>query len=185
MKKPAFILCLLCILAFQNLTPSIGQVISAADYGLKEDGDAIPAIREALEACRTGNAKKLLIPKGTYPLYPDRAEEKYIHISNNDDGLKRIAFPLKGMKDFEIDAQGSMFIMHEELDAFYLKVPDECDYEIVANEFIFRGNKILPSKNYPADSETGPVFNFTSSRNILIEKNEYLWEEPAVIQADQ
>ena len=122
MKKPAFILCLLCILAFQNLTPSIGQVISAADYGLK---------------------------------------------------------------DFEIDAQGSMFIMHEELDAFYLKVPDECDYEIVANEFIFRGNKILPSKNHPADSETGPVFNFTSSRNILIEKNEYLWEEPAVIQADQ
>ena len=51
--------------------------------------------------------------------------------------------------------------------------------------FVFRGNTILPSKNYPADSRTGPVFNITSSRDILIEDNEYLWEEKAEIATDR
>jgi hypothetical protein len=45
--------------------------------------------------------------------YPDKAKEKYLHISNNDDGLKRIIFPLEGFKNFEIDAQGSSFICHD------------------------------------------------------------------------
>jgi hypothetical protein len=150
------------------------QTLSAADFGLKENEDATPAIRRAIEACQLQNARKLVIPAGTYSFYPDKAIEKYVHISNNDDGLKRIAFPIHDFKDFEIDASGAAFIMHGEMvtfdvqnsenvslknfsidwnkpfyfqgqvvavhedqNAFDLKVLAECDYEIVANELIF------------------------------------------------
>ena len=91
------------------------QVVNAKDLGLKEGMDATPVIRLALEECIARKAGKLVIPKGTYLLYPDRAVEKYVHISNNDDGLKRIAFPLHGLTDFEVDANGALFIMHGEM----------------------------------------------------------------------
>jgi hypothetical protein len=150
------------------------QTINARDFGLSEGEDATPAIRRAMEACQVQNAQKLIIPKGTYQLYPDKATEKYVHISNNDDGLKRIAFTIHDFQDFEMDANGAAFIMHGEMlafdiqgsenvrlknfsidwnkpfyfqgqviaiheaaNAFDLKVYEECDYEIVANELIF------------------------------------------------
>lgn len=150
------------------------QTVNAADFGLKEGEDATLAIRLALEACQAQDARRLVIPAGTYLFYPEKAAEKYVHISNNDDGLKRIAFPIHGYRDFEIDAGGAKFIMHgemvafdiqnaenivlknfsidwnkpfyfqgqvinvhEDLNAFDLKVYEECDYEIVANELIF------------------------------------------------
>ena len=50
--------------------------------------------------------------------------------------------------------------------------------------FVFRGNKILKSTAYPLAPAEGPVFNFSASRNILIENNEYLWDAPATIASD-
>jgi len=93
-------------------------VVNAKDFGLVENADATPAIRKALEACVAEKAARLVIPEGTYLFYPDRAVEKYVHISNNDDGLKRIAFPLHGLNDFEVDGNGSLFIMHGEMVCF-------------------------------------------------------------------
>ena len=149
-------------------------VINAKDFGLDETKDATTALLKALQSCRDLNAGKLIIPKGTYKFYPDKALEKYVHISNNDDGLKRIAFPIYDFDGLEIDGQGSLFIMHGEMlavnvdgskniilrnfsidwnkpfnfqgevvainpqtNSFDLKVYDECDYEIVANELVF------------------------------------------------
>lgn len=149
-------------------------VINAKDYGLEASKDAVPALRRALEACVEKGASKLIIPKGVYNCYPGKATEKYLRVSNNDNGMKRILFPLEDMKDFEIDGQGSQFIMHghivpidvgncrnikltnfsidwskpfffqaevvalnQENNSFDLKVYEECDYEIVANELLF------------------------------------------------
>ncbi len=89
-----------------------GKIVNAADFGLTQDGDAVPALRRALNACVQQGATKLIIPKGKYDCFPDRATEKYIRVSNNDNGMKRILFPLQDMKNFEIDAQGSQFIMN-------------------------------------------------------------------------
>ena len=93
-------------------------VINAADYGLKQGEDAVPAIRKALEACIEQNATKLFIPHGKYDCYPGKATEKYLKVSNNDNGMKRILFPLEGMRDFEIDGQGSQFILNGQMVAF-------------------------------------------------------------------
>lgn len=150
------------------------EEVNAGDYGLKSGEDAVPAIQKALRACREKGALKLVIPEGTYDFYPDRATEKYVTVSNNDNGLRRIAFPLEGFDNFEVDGQGSRFIMHGRIipfdvfrsqritlrnfsidwnkpfyfqaqvialhpdeNAFDLKVFEECDYQIVANELIF------------------------------------------------
>jgi len=90
-------------------------VINAKDYGLKQNEDAVPALRKALEACIAQKATKLIIPQGRYDCYPAKATEKYLRVSNNDNGMKRILFPLQDMKNFEIDGQGSQFIMHGQM----------------------------------------------------------------------
>jgi len=149
------------------------RTVNAGDYDL-DPQDATPGIQRAIEDCKALGAERLTIPKDTYHFYPDKAVERFVHVSNNDDGLKRIAFSLVGYESLEIDANGSQFIMHGEMlpfdlkdcrniklrnfsidwnkpfyfqgqveavhpdkDAFDLRVHDECDYEIVANELIF------------------------------------------------
>lgn len=166
----------LIALAMMSARSKQEKIIDAGDYGLKENEDAVPAIRKALEACVAQKATKLVIPKGTYNCLPGKANEKYLHISNNDNGMKRILFSLNRMKDFEIDGNGCQFIMNGQMipihleycenikltnfsinwkkpfylqgkvvavnpqnNSFDLKVYEECDYEIIANELIFTG----------------------------------------------
>lgn len=78
----------------------------------KQGGDATMLVNRALQQCRTQKATKLVIPKGTYHFWPNLASEKYIFISNNDEGLKRNVFDLSGIRNLEIEGQGSEFIFH-------------------------------------------------------------------------
>ena len=58
--------------------------------------------------------------EGTYHFYPDMGYDEYCFISNNDEGLKRVIFLLKDLRDIEIDGHGSTFIFH----GFTNPVPD-------------------------------------------------------------
>ncbi len=64
--------------------------------------------------------QKLSFGPGRYDFWPDRAVEHYAWITNNDEGLKRIAFPLYGIKNLEIDGQGAQFVFHGYLNPFFL-----------------------------------------------------------------
>lgn len=88
---------------------------------LAQNKDATQAVYEALRQCKQTNAHKLIIPNGTYNFYPDMAYEKYCMISNNDNGAKRIAFPLINFKNLEIDANGSEFIFHGQMVPFLIE----------------------------------------------------------------
>lgn len=59
-------------------------------------------------------SEKILIKfeKGTYHFYPDKAAEKYMKISNNDNGNRKIGFPLFDHSIVEIEGNGSDFIFH-------------------------------------------------------------------------
>ena len=123
-QRKTYILVMIFIITitFQSCAPTDSSlVIDASNYGLKDGEDITVAISNALKDCKKKKAFKLVIPKGTYHLYPEKAQEKYLHITNNDDGLKRIAFPIEGFKDFEIDAQGSSFICHDYIVPFHLE----------------------------------------------------------------
>ncbi|MEX1047922.1 MAG: right-handed parallel beta-helix repeat-containing protein [Akkermansiaceae bacterium] len=82
-------------------------------FGAKPDGgDATPGVRAALDEVRRTKATKLIFPPGRYDFWPDCAEERFLFVSNNDEGLKRIAFPLEGITNLEIDGGSATFVFH-------------------------------------------------------------------------
>ena len=97
------------------------RVVRATDYGaISNDGlDDTPAVQAALKAC-AGAPSRLVFSPGQYDFYPDRAPERYLFVSNNDEGLKRIAFPLIGFEDVEIDGQGALFLFRGWITPFYV-----------------------------------------------------------------
>jgi hypothetical protein len=83
--------------------------------------DSTPAVRSALQALRQlpdSTRRRLVLPKGTYHFWPDRAAERYLFVSNNDESLKRIAFPLFDLNDVTVDGQNSKLIFHGSLVPF-------------------------------------------------------------------
>ena len=101
----------------------------AADYGVcAGDKDSTADVRRALQAiqgqtqaAQGQKAARLIFPKGTYHFWPEQAHEQYLFPSNNDPGLKRIAFPLLDMTDMEIDGGGSQFIFHGRIVPFVIQ----------------------------------------------------------------
>lgn len=96
--------------------------LNIVDFGARPDDgrDDTYAVRKALQACQTQAAKRLVLPKGKYDFYPEFATEMYCFISNNDEGLKRVAFPLVEMQDLVIDGQGSECFFHGFINPFIL-----------------------------------------------------------------
>jgi hypothetical protein len=96
-------------------------VVTRFGASCADGSDTTLAVRAALAHCRRTGARKLLFPKGRYDFRPGRAAEGYCYVSNNDEGLKRVAFPLFGMQDLEIDGQGSSFVFHGYVVPFVLE----------------------------------------------------------------
>jgi len=113
----------ICLTLFLHLgVASAAEALNIAAFGAKPDGsDTTPYVRAALEQIRQGKADKLIFPPGRYDFWPDQAEEKYLFISNNDEGLKRIAFMLTGVKDLEIDGGGAAFMFHGRMMPFLIE----------------------------------------------------------------
>ena len=170
--KKLFLLFLTCTAMLSCSRQSV-KVISAGDFGLSEQSDAVPAIRSALEACKAHSATKLIIPKGRYDFYPDKATEQYCVMSNNDNGLKKIAFQLKGYKNFEIDAQGSVFVFHGNMIPFNL---DSAENIILKNISIdwkrpFHSQGLIvetDAKNKTFDMELSPEYSYYLEKSTLL-----------------
>lgn len=116
MKKIIFVLIALCCMLFNTSCEQAVKEVNMADYieadSLKSSTfDATLAIRDALEYCKKNKVSKLVFPKATYRVTPSYASEKYVFVSNNDAGLKAFLFDLTGVDGFEIDGNGSEFIL--------------------------------------------------------------------------
>jgi len=98
------------------------MIMDISAFGARpgDQNDTTPAVVAALAKCRAMHASKLFFPPGRYDFWPDRATERYCFISNNDEGLKRIAFPLDGMQNLEIDGFGAQFVFHGWITPFVL-----------------------------------------------------------------
>ncbi len=112
------------IFVFAQGCATVGTT-DVGNFGAKPNTleDSTLAVRDALDAVRKNSATKLVFPPGRYDFWPDRADEQYEFISNNDDGLKRITFPLYGFQNLEIDGQGAQFVFHDSVSPF---VVDHC-----------------------------------------------------------
>lgn len=66
------------------------------------------------------NGDTLLLGGGEYHFYPDYASEKFYYISNNDYGLKSIAFLLENKNKITIDGEGAKLIFHGKISPFVI-----------------------------------------------------------------
>ena len=112
MRRVALSLLVVALLA--SCAEKEGVVLSLADYmdtyGM--DGDATLAFHRALDDCRARGASVLVIPEGTYNVYPEFAYERYQYVSNNDASLKRILLDLESMKHFELRGEDAHILLH-------------------------------------------------------------------------
>lgn len=75
--------------------------------------DATWGVGRAIRHCRGLSGAVLRFPPGRYEFWPELAAEETFFISNHDnEGRRRVAFPLNGMKDFTVEAAGAEFIFH-------------------------------------------------------------------------
>lgn len=110
----------LSIVLLLSVTSTAQVTVNAAQFGLKQGEDNTPALLKAIEECKRKHATRLILPKGRYDLFPEKALERYREIPNNDNGKKRIVFLLEQFKKFEIDGQGSELICHDHMLPFDL-----------------------------------------------------------------
>ena len=104
------------VLAFFTILGTYGQkVLNMKDFNIEGVKDVTPIVVEALEKCKKEGISTLLFPKGTYHFYPTFAPEFFCEIVNNDNGLKRTAFPLIDFHDFVVDGNGADFIFHSKM----------------------------------------------------------------------
>lgn len=86
-----------------------------------EIGNNALGILKILRHCKAKNIKKLAFEKGEYALDAVFCEQRSLNISNHGlNGPKRIGVLLEGLKDFEIDFNGSVVTSENEL--IYLAV---------------------------------------------------------------
>lgn len=84
--------------------------------------DALPSILDALEGCRSCHGPSVLkLPAGELHIYGDVAPGRFLAISNNDSGYRRVAFLLDGFEDLRIEGDGTHLVFHGEIVPFHLE----------------------------------------------------------------
>lgn len=107
MKKVTF----LCVVALCSQFAEARQ-INVADHGIVPGKDVTYPLNRLIQAVQGENDVTLVFPKGQYEFYPDCALEAFRAVSNHDNSLKRMAFPLLACKNLTIDGGGSLFMFH-------------------------------------------------------------------------
>ena len=148
-------------------------VIHVADYGaFPDDGkDDIRAIQTAIEAAKAEKIKKLIFDEGQYDFFPTFAGERYIYISNNDEGLKRIAFDLNGISNLQIDGQGALFMFHGFINPFVVEESSNVVFENFSVDFSrpFHSEGIILGYDKDGmDIEISEGFPFDVARGTLL-----------------
>ena len=164
---------LLAACAHRGAVAAESASVDAAIFGLRpgSGSDSTPGVRAALQQCLREKAHKLVFAPGRYDFWPDRAEERYVFASNNDEGLKRIAFPLAGFNNFEIDGGGAEFVLHGYIEPFLI---DRCNSVAVENLSIdytrtFHSEAtVLGGDAEGLDVEFGEAFPFEVRNGLLV-----------------
>jgi len=121
MKSFALIFVILLKIFQSCSSPNTDKVYIIKDLETNSIEDVTPLIVETIEMCKKDGIAELHFPKGIYHFYPTFAPDVYCAITNNDNGLKRTAFPLLNFNDFEINGNGSEFIFHGKMIPFIIE----------------------------------------------------------------
>lgn len=119
-----FSLSVLLLIFFSSLQSQ--TIINVSDYGIQPDSyeDAVPAVRKAIAACKTGEAVTLVFPRGRYDFWWQQAEERNYFISNTSteeecpSKLKKTGLLFEHKDNVTIEGNGSRFIFHGKMITF-------------------------------------------------------------------
>lgn len=148
------------------------ELVNIKDYGVVPgEQDATPGVLKALEECKKSITAELIFPKGEYHFYPDYGVDKYCFISNNDEGLKRIIFPLYDFQNLTINGQGSSFIFHGFVNPFVIDHSSNIqlrNFSIDCARPFHSEALILANHNEGIDVAIPPLFPYRISNGILL-----------------
>ena len=88
------------------------QVVNVADYGIKPGKDVTLEVNKLMKSLEGKKNITLFFPKGQYEFYPENAIEQYRAVTNHDNSLKRMVFPIFNFENFTLDGNGSTFMFH-------------------------------------------------------------------------
>ena len=88
------------------------RILNASEFVKSADEDVALGLYRLFGKARKEGYTKIKFEKGTYHVFSDHAFEKYCFISNHDSGPRKIAFPVIGFSNLEIEGSGAEFIMH-------------------------------------------------------------------------
>lgn len=108
---------LLLLLALHPMLHAGGRAILEFS---PDDRDATLAVREALARVNARDLTLVFAP-GRYVFRSEFATEQYLAITNHDNGLKRIAFPLDRFDSVKIEGNGAEFVFHGQLLPFLFR----------------------------------------------------------------
>ncbi len=83
-----------------------------ADHGIKPGKDVTLEVNQLIASLKGKKNITLFFPKGQYEFYPENALEMYRAVTNHDNSLKKLAFPIFGFENFTLDGNGSTFMFH-------------------------------------------------------------------------
>ncbi len=100
---------------------SAAEIINVRDHDITPGKDATLALNELIASVKGRSDVTLSFPKGRYLFYPENALEEHRAVSNHDNSLKRMAFPLFGHKGLTISGNGSDFVFHGRMSPVVVK----------------------------------------------------------------
>lgn len=145
--------------------------INMADFGVTGTvSDATPGVVRALQTIRHTTGVELVFEPGVYHFYPDLGVDKYCFVSNNDEGLKRVVFPIEGLQNITIDGQGAKFIFHGNINPFVVEKSTRITFRNFSVDFARSFHSegiILATRENEMDLEFTEQFPFRIVNNIL------------------
>ncbi|MGY5353233.1 alpha-1,3-galactosidase-related protein [Wenyingzhuangia sp. IMCC45533] len=104
---------LIFLLFVSQLSTNIySQVINVSEFGIKPGKDVTLELNQLIKSLKGKKGVTLFFPKGQYDFYPENAVEQYRAVTNHDNSIKKMAFPLFGFENFTLDGNGSTFMFH-------------------------------------------------------------------------
>lgn len=107
----------LCILLLPCL--AMAEAVETLRFS-PQAGDHTPIVQAAL-ATVDGRKVKLIFEPGRYEFHGEYAQESYLAITNHDNGLKRIIFPMDRFDLVKIAGNGAEFVFHGRVLPFLFK----------------------------------------------------------------
>lgn len=170
-RRKTYALLIACLLFTPNLFAQ--KKVYAKDFNVVSSAaaDATPGVIQALKACKDNVASELIFEKGEYHFFPDEGVDRYCFVSNNDEGLKRVIFPIEDIKNLTIDGQGSLFVFHGFTNPFLVDKSSQITFKNfsvdVSRPFHSEGI-ILESKPNELDLRIPEQFPYKIVNNILV-----------------